>query len=317
MQVAIDLQSLVKTFGGLRAVDGVTLSVAKGAVYGLIGPNGAGKTTTFSILAGYLRPSAGSARVLGADPQDVGELQGRVGVLPQDALLPAAETVGEFLVHLGRLQGLSSESVTKNAREMLDSVGGADWWKLRCGKLSHGMAKRVGLAQALLGTPEVVLLDEPTAGLDPKVAYQVRQFVKGLVGKCTVVVSSHNLQELEEVCTDAAILDHGKLVSAGTMADLTATAEEVRFVLAPSPATMRPPAGTTDMLMELAVRAVPAVKSAAFDHAQMTLVVLFDRTKADAEGVIGAVLRVLLDGGARISGVGKGRKLEQRVMELT
>jgi ABC-type multidrug transport system ATPase subunit len=302
---AIELKDLVKEFGAVRAVDRVTLTVPRGSVYGLIGPNGAGKTTTFSIIAGYLRASDGTARVLGRDPMDVGALKGRVGVLPQDAMLPANETVGAFLLYLARLQDITRDRAESTAREALAAVGGLEWWSLRCGKLSHGMAKRVGVAQAILGAPELVLLDEPTAGLDPKVAFQLRQFIKGLGGKSTVIVSSHNLAELEEVCDGAAILDRGRLMSAGTLASLTGASEEFRVSLSPGPVPID------------VVRALPLVKRADFDTATGTLSITCDPKAPDTESVIAAVLRALLDQNARIAGLAKGRKLEQRVMELT
>jgi ABC-2 type transport system ATP-binding protein len=146
---------------------------------------------------------------------------------------------------------------------------------------------------------------EPTAGLDPRVAYQIRQIIKNRKGRCTLVVSSHNLQELEEICDHAAILDRGQLVASGTMAELTASAEEVRFELARGP------------VPEEEVRAVAGVKTASFDAQTRELCVTFDRAAGDAEEMIGRVLRVLLDKQARISGVSKGKGLEQRVMELT
>ncbi len=303
--VAIELRDLEKHFGAVRAVDRVSLTVPRGSVYGLIGPNGAGKTTTFALVAGYLRASGGSAKVLGCDPTDVARLKGRIGVLPQDAMLPAIESVGAFLTYLARLQGLARGKAIESAHQALAAVGGTEWWALRCGKLSHGMAKRVGVAQAILGAPELVLLDEPTAGLDPKVAYQLRQFIKGLAGKCTVVVSSHNLAELEEVCDGAAILDRGKLMSAGSLAALTGASEEFRVTLSPGPVPLDE------------VRAVASVRHADFDEASRSLRVTFDPKGTDAETVIAGVLRALLDRGARIAGLAKGRRLEQRVMELT
>ena len=198
-EAAVRAVGLTKRFGSKTAVDGVSLTVPAGAVFGLVGPNGAGKTTTFSILAGYIRPSAGTVEVLGFVPTAVDSLRARVGVLPQDALLPARDTVGEFLVHMAELQDLPRDKALSAARESLDSVAGADWWNQRCGSLSHGMAKRVALAQAFLGEPEVVLLDEPTAGLDPRVAFEMRQLVKAKKGRRSIVISSHNLHELEEI----------------------------------------------------------------------------------------------------------------------
>jgi ABC-type multidrug transport system ATPase subunit len=302
---AIDLKNVTRRFGDVTAVNDVTFVVPEGSVFGLIGPNGAGKTTTFSMLAGYLKPTKGEIYVLDHTPNAVRELKGKVGVLPQDALLPAGERVGDFLVYLGRLQGMTAEKARDGAEKVLAEVEGRDWWGKRMGTLSHGMAKRVGLAQAFLGDPKVVLLDEPTAGLDPRVAYEVRQLVKARKGRCTLVISSHNLQELEEICDHAAILDRGALITAGTMAELTASSSEVRFELARGP------------VPEDAMRAVEGVKSVAWNKDERALLVTFDRAACDAEEMIRRGTHVLYQNNARISGISKGRGLEQRVMELT
>ena len=306
VEVAIRLTKVTKRFGPKTAVDGITLKVRAGSVYGLIGPNGAGKTTTFSMMAGFLQPTEGVLEVLGYSPMQVDELRSRIGVLPQDALLPGNDKVGEFLVHMAQLQDVPADRREESAREVLAEVDGRDWWNVKCGSLSHGMAKRVQLAQALIGDPEVVLLDEPTAGLDPRVAYEVRQLIKSRKGRCTLIVSSHNLQELEEICDGAAILDRGRVVASGSMSELTASSEEIRIKLSPGPSPIS------------LIRDLPMVKRLEFDEERRELVVYFERGQGvDAEQVIGAVLWVLLQNQARISAVSKGRGLEQRVMELT
>ena len=305
VEIAIRINKLTKRFGNKTAVDGITLKVKSGSVYGLIGPNGAGKTTTFSMLAGFLRPTEGTLEVLGYAPTQVDELRSRIGVLPQDALLPPWDKVGEFLMHMAQLQDIPADRIEAECREVLEEVDGRDWWNLRCGQLSHGMAKRVQLAQALIGEPEVVLLDEPTAGLDPRVAYEVRQIIKSRKGRCTLVVSSHNLAELEEVCDAACILDRGRVVASGTITELTASSEEIRIRLG---------AGPTPIAI---VRELPMVKRVEFEEDKRELIVYFDRGTLDAETVIGHVLWALLQNQARISGVTKGKGLEQRVMELT
>lgn len=302
---AIDLRSISKHFGDVRAVNDISFQIPEGSVFGLIGPNGAGKTTTFSMMAGYLTPTRGDIFVLDHRPEATDMLKGKLGVLPQDALLPPGEEVGEFLVYLARLQGIDTTSAEKTARDVLAEVDGAAWWSMKCRALSHGMAKRVGIAQAFLGDPRVVLLDEPTAGLDPRVAYQIRQLIKARKGRCTLVISSHNLQELEEVCDHAAILDRGQLVVSGTMTELTASAEEVRFELAHGP------------IPEEEIRALPQVKTVTFDKKSHELIVTFDRTQVDAEEMIRQGILILLEKQAKISGISKGRGLEQRVMELT
>jgi ABC-type multidrug transport system ATPase subunit len=315
VEVAIRLKRLVKRFGAKTAVDDVSLEIKAGQVYGLIGPNGAGKTTTFSMMAGYLKPTEGFVEILGFSPDRVDEIKGRLGVLPQDAILPPTDKVSEFLIHMARLQGIPKDKAATQAREVLEEVNGREWWDMKCSQLSHGMAKRVSLAQALLGEPEVVLLDEPTAGLDPRVAYEVRQLIKGRKGRATIVISSHNLQELEEICDAAAILDHGRVVEYGTMNKLTGASNEVHVRLG------RPRGGAasiTEASLPIAdLKAIPGIKRVEFDDERLDIGLFFDRGQTDGEGVIGAALWILLNRQMRISGVSKGRGLEARVMDLT
>jgi ABC-2 type transport system ATP-binding protein len=236
-------------------------------------------------------------------------------VLPQDAILPPIEQVGEFLTTLARLQMVPAKDAKATARAVLEEVGGMEWWKVKCGALSHGMAKRVQLAQALLGSPDVVLLDEPTAGLDPRSAYEVRQLIKNRKRRCTLIVSSHNLQELEEICDAAAILDRGRLVTSGSMNELTASTQEVHVKIAPSTGDGFKSAEQSVPMGK--VRELPSVGSADWDDEKSELVIHFDRKSADAEAVIAHVLWLLLNEKVRISGVTKGRSLEARVMDLT
>ena len=309
---AVRLRRVSKRFGPKIAVDDVSLMVAVGSVYGLIGPNGAGKTTTFSMLAGYLRPSAGTLEVLGHPPAAIDDLRSRVGILPQDAALPANDEVGDLLVHWARLQNIPGRKAVDAAQSALSEVAGSDWWRHRCGSLSHGMAKRVALAQAFLGEPELVLLDEPTAGLDPRVAWETRQLIKGRRSRPTIIISSHNLQELEEICDGAAILDRGRVVASGKMSELTAANEEVRVKVAEG--TRRGSGPGTVPLGEL--RELPLVKSVVFDDESLEIIVCFERVGADVEAVIGQVLSTLLRHQVGISAVSKGRGLEQRLMDL-
>jgi ABC-2 type transport system ATP-binding protein len=311
-EIAVRLKKITKRFGAKIAVDDVSLQIKAGSVYGLIGPNGAGKTTTFSMMAGFLKPTSGTIEVLGFYPQQTDMLRSRVGVLPQDAILPPIEKVGEFLTTLARLQMVPAKDAQSMSRAVLEEVGGSEWWNVKCGALSHGMAKRVQLAQALLGSPDVVLLDEPTSGLDPRSAYEVRQLIKNRRRRCTLIVSSHNLQELEEICDAAAILDRGRLVTSGSMNELTASTQEVHVKIAGSggkSAEQSIPMGK--------VRELPSVGGVEWDDDKSELVINFDRKNADAEAVIAHVLWLLLNEKVRISGVTKGRSLEARVMDLT
>lgn len=296
---AIEVDRAFKRFGSTVAVNHLSLKVRRGECYGLIGPNGAGKTTTFSMMCGYLRPNQGQIRIVGKDPRKPGALKGVVGVLPQDAALPAPGTVGGVLTYWARLAALPDPE--REAKEALQQVGLVESWATSTQALSHGMAKRISLAQALMGAPPVLLLDEPTAGLDPRIAAQVRQLMRDLKGQRTLVVSSHNLHELEELCDAAAILDRGALVEAGSMAELTSKSAEFRVEIARGAVPLE----------ELTL--IPGCVGATLDSSG-TLVVRF---KGAPEEAISGVVGFLLSRGVLISSVTRGRKLEERVLEVT
>jgi len=224
---ALVVDGVRKRYGRQVVLDGVSFSVPRGAIYGLIGPNGAGKTTLFSVVAGFVRAEAGRVRVLdhelaaGAVPP---ALFGRVGILPQDALYQANIPIAEQLQFFLRLAGRAPRGAAAEVRAALDRVGLGDWLGGQATALSHGMHKRLGLAQAFLGDPDLLLLDEPTAGLDPANADTIR----GLIRACrkrdaTVVVSSHDLAELEKLCDHVCILRQGRVVSQGPMAAVGGT----------------------------------------------------------------------------------------------
>jgi ABC-type multidrug transport system ATPase subunit len=300
-ELAIELSQVTKRFGPKVAVNAVSLAVPQGQVYGLIGPNGAGKTTAFSMMCGFLHPTSGTLKVMGVAPTAPGALKGKLGALPQDAILPAGWEVGEVLMYWARLSGLAQPE--REARQALEKVGLAENWATPTHALSHGMAKRTAMAQAMMGQPPLVLLDEPTAGLDPRVAGQVRQLIRDMKGRQTVLVSSHNLQELEELCDAAAILDRGSLVKAGTMAELTGQGAEFRVQIArgeiiPPELTQLP--GVTDARMES-----PGI-----------LLVRFDGQAHKPEEVISRTVAHLLQTEVLILGVSRGQKLEERVLQI-
>ena len=303
MSAAIEIKGLSKRFGHKVAVNDVTFTVGEGECYGLIGPNGAGKTTTFSMMCGFLFPTAGSIRVLGVDPTQPGALKGKVGVLPQDAVLPAAWPVGALLTYLARLSGLPEPQ--REAREALERVALPETWAVPAGAMSHGMAKRVAMAQALMGKPPVVFLDEPTAGLDPKIAAAVRQLIRELKGHSTVVVSSHNLQELEELCDSTAILDKGKLVKAGTMSEMTGQLAEFRVQIARGPVPLDE------------VKALSGCRTATLENKDTILVVHFDGQAVQPEDIITRTVGLLVQRQVLILSVSRGKRLEEKVLQLT
>ena len=201
---AISTSALVKRYGRRRALDGFTLAVPQGAVMGLVGPNGAGKTTWMMCVAGFLRPTDGTIDVLGRGSFNASVHSGRLSILPQDSALPLEANPRALLYRYGRLQGLSAEVSRASTAEVLAAMNLADRADSTIRSLSHGMRKRVMLAQCFIGSPEVVLLDEPLNGLDPAEQSRMRNFILARRGRQTIVVSSHNLNDVEILCTHVA-----------------------------------------------------------------------------------------------------------------
>jgi ABC-type multidrug transport system ATPase subunit len=206
----IQCNNLSKHYPNKLALDNINLSLDAGAPIALVGPNGAGKTTLFSLLCGYIQPTQGSLTILGHAPGSKA-LQGVLSALPQDAELDPHFTIASQLQFFATLQGFSQADAKQEALRVLALVDLAESAQAKPKSLSHGMSKRVSIAQALIGSPSIVLLDEPTAGLDPANAKKIRQIVKDLSNDTTLLISSHNLDELEKLCDQVVYLEQGKL----------------------------------------------------------------------------------------------------------
>lgn len=226
---------VVKRFGRRRALDGLSLDVPRGATCGVIGPNGSGKTTLFAVLAGLLRPSSGRVELFGERPFDARRDAGRLGLMPQDAAPSPHATLEQSLRYYATLAGLGAADAAREASQWLERVRLQDRARSRQHELSHGMRRRFSIAQAFLGSPELVLLDEPTAGLDPEVAAETRELVAKRRGSATLLISSHQLSELEDLCDYAVFIDQGKLVRQGPMRELLQSDSRVRLKLTRSP----------------------------------------------------------------------------------
>jgi ABC-2 type transport system ATP-binding protein len=231
LRIVIEVDSLHRRFGTVHALRGLSFSVGPTGVWGLLGPNGAGKTTTLRILSGTLGADAGRVRVGGLDPCEPAA-RVRLGTLPQRSPLPSDLSVREYLAFRCALAGVpASERPTAIARELarcgLDSVRDR-----LCGALSSGFRQRAGLAASLVHTPRVVLLDEPSAGLDPVQAPAFRALLRDVGQSALVLVSSHVLAEVEQSCEGAVLMDHGATVAQGTLAELRAIgADDAAFVI--------------------------------------------------------------------------------------
>ncbi len=231
MELAVKVNNLTKKFVNQVALDRVNLEIPKNSLYGLLGPNGAGKTTLFSIAAGFLKPTEGTVEVLGVDVARISELRGQLAMLPQDAAFQGSIPVIDQLIMFSRLNGLDQNAAHNAAKDALEIVGLPEVAKKAARTLSHGMMKRVALCQAFLGDAKVIFLDEPTAGLDPDNARRIRELVKEFTQDKTVIFSSHNLQEVQDICDYVCVIDKGKVVEEGTMESLTESTFLVRIEL--------------------------------------------------------------------------------------
>lgn len=231
MELAVKVNNLTKKFANQIALDRVNLEIPKNSLYGLLGPNGAGKTTLFSIAAGFLKPTEGTIEVLGVDVARISELRGQLAMLPQDAAFQGSIPVIDQLIMFSRLNGLDQNAAHNAAKDALEIVGLPEVARKSARTLSHGMMKRVALCQAFLGDAKVIFLDEPTAGLDPDNARRIRELVKEFTQDKTVIFSSHNLQEVQDICDYVCVIDKGRVVEEGTMESLTESTFLVRIEL--------------------------------------------------------------------------------------
>jgi ABC-2 type transport system ATP-binding protein len=209
----IQIESLHKHYGTVHALDGLNMTVEPGVVYGFLGPNGAGKTTTLRILTGLAHPTSGRVMVAGVDVVSDGHiLSHRIGYLPEEPAFYPWLTPREYLDMLGRLHHLDNSSRAVRVKELLELVNLADAGKRHIAGFSHGMRQRLGLAAALIHKPEVLLLDEPVSALDPSGRKEVLEFIETLSGKCTILMSSHILADVERICNVVGIIARGRMI---------------------------------------------------------------------------------------------------------
>ncbi len=228
---ALTITGLYKTYGRNRALDGLDVTIPKGVISGFIGPNGAGKTTTFGVVGGLIGADSGQIDILGRGPLAAGRDSGVLTMLPQDCDLIPHVPVVEYLRYLARLQGMTKAEAEKTADARLDEVALGDRKNAKVKELSHGMRRRVAVAQALLGDPQLVLLDEPTSGLDPELVIRMREVFERQRGKRTLVISSHNLRELEEVCDHVVFIQRGRCTREGSIEEVTQRALLMRYLV--------------------------------------------------------------------------------------
>ena len=223
----VELTDLTRRFGRTQAVAGISLTGGPG-VFGLLGPNGAGKTSLLRMMATVLPPTSGRMRLLGRDPGGYGprrEIRRRLGYLPQNLGYYPGFTVAEFVEYFALLKDMPASQVPRAVATAVERVGLGDRARAKLRTLSGGMLRRAGIAQAIVNEPELLLLDEPTAGLDPEQRLEFRALLRNMGQRATVIVSTHLVEDVGAACTEVALMDMGKIVFHGTPADLIARGE--------------------------------------------------------------------------------------------
>lgn len=225
--VLVETRALVKQFGAFTAVDDISFSVDRGEVVGFLGPNGAGKSTTMKIVAGFLEPTSGQAFIAGHDSrEDPIAARQRLGYLPEGAPAYPDMSVGAFLEFVAAMRGLTRARANERLAELAERIDLEEVWNRRIEALSKGFKRRVGIAQALVHDPDVLILDEPTDGLDPNQKHEMRELIRTLAPTKAIVVSTHILEEVEAICTRAIVIARGKMLADCTPAELLARAPE-------------------------------------------------------------------------------------------
>ncbi len=306
----IEVESLTKRYGSATAVDGVSFRVEKGEILGFLGPNGAGKTTTMRILTCYLPPTGGTARVGGYDVfEQPMEVRRRVGYLPETPPLYPDMTVRDYLDFCAKIKGVAPRERTVKVADAVETCRVGDVQKTLIGKLSKGYRQRVGLAQAILHNPDVLILDEPTAGLDPKQIIETRNLIRGLGGDHTIILSTHILPEVQLTCGRVVIINKGRVVAEDSPENLTrrlAGAGTLRLEVR----------GQESEVLE-ALRAVPGVLAARPQGGHDGALVVDVEAEAGRD-VRSELASAVVQGGHGLLGLQQvGMSLEEIFLELT
>ncbi len=218
----IEVRQLSKRYGDLTAVRDVTFTADKGQILGFLGPNGAGKTTTMRIITGYMPATSGTVKVAGFDIfEQSHEVRKRIGYLPENPPLYNDMSVWSYLDFAGRIKGVAKSDLRETIDRVVERCGLSEVTRRLCGHLSKGFRQRVGLAQALINDPAVLVLDEPTIGLDPRQIIGIRGLIRELAGERTVILSTHILTEVQQLCEKVVIINRGRIVVEGLLPDLT------------------------------------------------------------------------------------------------
>jgi len=301
----ITVENLTKTYGQVRALDKVSFQVEEGEVLGFLGPNGAGKTTAMRIITGFMPPTKGRVTVGGLDVEkDNLAVRRLIGYLPENSPLYWDMDVQGYLHFVSEVKGVPRKDRARKVREVMEEVAVTDVRNRTVGKLSKGYKQRVGLAQALLNDPPVLILDEPTVGLDPKQIIEIRELIKSMAGKRTIILSTHILPEVSMVCQRVIIINKGQIAAVDTPGNLTERLQTSRQM----EVIVRAP----EKDLEQKLRALPGVKGIQISHHENgVLTVVVDSEKG--KDLRPAVAQTLVGAGWELYGL---RAIEMSLEEI-
>lgn len=305
MPALLEITDLGKRYGSTTALSGINLKIEKAAAIGLVGKNGAGKTTLLSILSGALRPNTGSLTILGDTPETIATT-GKLNILPQDATFKKGIPVMKQLLLFARLQGMDKLEADAAVKELLAELGDATFADKSPESLSYGQRKRLGIVQAFLGKPQLVILDEPTAGLDPLAANDVRQLIRKLSGESAFIISSHNLYEIEDICSSVIILDEGRLIASKPIAELANKENKLNLTLNRIP----------DEKLLQSLKQIPDIKDLTQDPLNQEKISLDLGSSNDLDELQLQIQRLIMDHGYAIIDLSRGKALIDGMMEL-
>ncbi len=311
----ITVKQLTKKYARKTAVDQISFEVKKGQIVGFLGPNGAGKTTTMRMLTCFLPPTSGSATVAGFEILEQPlEVKKRIGYLPETPPLYPEMRTGEYLDFVGRLKGLAGNNLAKQVDYVCDRCAIVEVKNQLIGRLSKGYRQRVGLAQAIIHNPDVLVLDEPTAGLDPKQINETRDLIKSLAGDHTIILSTHILPEVEQTCEQVIIINKGKLVATDSVENLQNRARGVESVVLE--VAGRNGSLTSD-LVQRRLEQVPGVSRVLFKETRHGCSV-FEVESQKVGSIRGDLARAVVESGWDLRELRpSGMSLEQIFLELT
>lgn len=292
MNFAVQTKDLRKNYGKNEVLKGLNMNVPINTTYGFIGINGAGKTTTFGILGGFTKEDYGFF-----------EITGKMSMLPQDAKFYPLRSILSQLKFFALLSGVESEKAEEAAMITLEIVDLIKERNLKPGKLSHGMTKRLAIAQALLGNPDILILDEPIAGLDPKNAHGIKKLIKGLSKIKTIIISSHNLSEISELCDNIGIIKDGEMQFEGSISEVTKKGSSITYRLSSG-------------LFLMTLDGVKEIKDKFFNAEESTLTIIFDEKEISPDQMNAKVIKILTENNVGVHEITLGESLEESFLKM-